>query len=97
MSKLIAMVATAVMLAGVRTVIQPGEELPELTPHDARELTASGAAENQDDKAAQAKADARATKQADAEFAAARERVQQEQASTADPEIKAEAKAAARK
>ena len=38
MSKLIALVATAVMVAGVRTVIQPGEELPDLSAHDEREL-----------------------------------------------------------
>jgi hypothetical protein len=44
MSKLIAMVATAVMIGGQRTVIQPGEELPELPQHDVQELTASGAA-----------------------------------------------------
>ncbi len=44
MSKLIAMVATAVMIDGQRTVIQPGEELPELPKHDVQELTASGAA-----------------------------------------------------
>ena len=45
MSKnLIALVATAVMVDGVRTIIQPGEKLPELSPHDARELQQSGAA-----------------------------------------------------
>jgi hypothetical protein len=44
MSKLIAMVATAVMIDGQRTVIQPGEELPELPQHDVQELTGSGAA-----------------------------------------------------
>ncbi len=86
MSKLIAMVATAVMLGGVRTIIEPGQELPDLSEHDAQALTASGAAENQDDKAAQAKADARASKQTDAEFDAERQRVQQEQTSTATPE-----------
>lgn len=42
MSKLIALVATAVMVEGVRTTIQPGQELPDLHEHDARELTASG-------------------------------------------------------
>lgn len=44
MSKLIAMVATAVLINGQRSVIQPGEELPELPKHDEQELTASGAA-----------------------------------------------------
>lgn len=85
MSKLIALVATAVLINGERTIIEPGQELPDLSEHDAQALTASGAAENQDDKAAQAKADARASKQTDAEFDAERERVQQEQASTATP------------
>ncbi len=85
MSKLIAMVATAIILNGERVIIQPGQELPDLSEHDARELTASGAAENQDDKAAEAKADAKAVKQADADFTAARKRVQQAQASTKAP------------
>lgn len=86
MSQLIAMVATAVLINGVRTIIQPGEELPELSKHDAQELTASGAAENQDDKAAQAKAATTAAKKADAEFVAARKRVRQEQDSIPKPE-----------
>ena len=85
MRKLIAMVATAIILNGERVIIQPGQELPDLSEHDARELTASGAAENQDDKAADAKADAKAVKQADAEFVAARKRVQQAQDSTKAP------------
>ena len=86
--RLIAMVATAVIVGGVRTVIEPGGELPELSEHDERELTASGAAENQDDTAAQAKLDAKAAKLADAEFAAARKRVQQAQTSTDTTEAK---------
>ena len=85
MSKLIAMVATAIMMNGERVIIQPGQELPDLSEHDARELTASGAAENQEDKAAEAKADAKATKQAEADFLAARKRVQQADASTKVP------------
>lgn len=86
MSKLIALVATAVMVDGVRTVIQPGEELPDLSAHDERELLQSGAAENPADTAAQAKADARAKAAADAEFEATRQQVQQAQASTATAE-----------
>ena len=85
MSKLIAMVATAVVINGERTVIQPGQELPELSAHDERELTASGAAKNPEDEAALAKADKRAAAKADAEFEAARQRVQQADASTAEP------------
>ena len=86
MAKLIAMVATAVILNGVRTIIQPGETLPELSPHDARELTASGAAKNTDDEAAKIKADKRKAAQADAEFVAARKRVTQAQESIPKPE-----------
>ena len=82
MSKLIALVATAVMVGGVRTVIQPGEELPELGKHDERELLQSGAAENPADKAALAKAEERAAAKTGAEFQAARERALQERAST---------------
>lgn len=82
MSKLIALVATAVMVGGERTVIQPGQELPDLSKHDERELLQSGAAENPADKAALAKADARAAAETNAEFQAARERALQERAST---------------
>lgn len=92
MSKLIAMVATAVMIAGERTIIQPGQPLPDLSEHDARELTASGAAENTDDTAALAKADKRTAAKADAEFEAARQRVQQEQESTTEQPAKRAAK-----
>ena len=55
MSKLIALVATAVLVDGVRTVIQPGEPLPELSAHDERELLQADAAENPADTAALAK------------------------------------------
>lgn len=82
MSKLIAMVATAVMVGGVRTVIQPGEELPELSPHDASELLASGAAQDTTATEAEAKAHAKEARAAAAEIEAARERVKAERAST---------------
>lgn len=97
MSKLIAMVATAVLIGGERTIIQPGQELPDLSEHDARELTASGAAENPADTEAHDKAEARALKEAEADFAAARKRVQQAQASTEDSADKPAPKATARK
>ncbi len=97
MSKLIAMVATAVIVGGVRTIIEPGQELPELPAHDERELLQSGAAENRADTAALAKAEARAKAAADAEFEATRKQVQQAQASTATDPAKPAAKAAARK
>ena len=38
MSLLIALVATAVVVDGVRTIIQLGQPLPELAFHDEREL-----------------------------------------------------------
>ena len=100
--KLIAVVATAVLLDGVRTIIQPGEELPSLPEHDERELLASGAAENPAAIAAQEKAAKREQAAAEAEFEASRHAVQQAQASTAsdaEPEAKAPAPAtkAARK
>ena len=81
--KLIALVAAAVMVDGKRTVIQPGEELPDLSKHDERELVASGAAENPEDTAALAKQDARDQAQAAKEFEEARAKVQEKQASTA--------------
>lgn len=84
MSKLIALVATAVMVNGERTLIQPGEELPDLNKHDQAELVAAGAArdparskKDQEDAAAAAAASA-------AEFETARAAVQAAQASTQD-------------
>ena len=85
MSKLIALVATAVMVNGERTVIQPGEELPDLNKHDAKALVDSGVAE---DSAATAAAEKAAKKEADAaaaEIEAARQRVKGEAESTAAP------------
>lgn len=81
MSKLIAMVATAVMAGGVRTVIQPGEELPELSPHDTSELLAMGAAQDPAAVAADQAVDAAVAAHAAAEFEAARAAVQAERAS----------------
>lgn len=46
MSQLIALVATAVIIAGERTIIQPGQPLPELSNHDSRELVQAGAAQD---------------------------------------------------
>jgi hypothetical protein len=81
MSKLlIAMVATAVVIDGERTVIQPGEALPNLSKHDERELLQSGAAQHQGDQAALAKADAAAVAEAEADFAQARKRARDEDA-----------------
>ena len=95
MSKLIALVATAVILNGERAVIQPGDWLPELTPHDERELLQSGAAENPEDTSARARAHVLAQATDAAEFQAARKRVQQEQVSTATEAATATATATA--
>ena len=96
MSKLIAMVPTAVCVNGERVIIQPGQALPELSAHDTRELTASGAAKNSDDEAALAAASQLEAEKSAAAFAAARQLVQQGQASTAAPDAnpKPEAKPA---
>ena len=98
MSKLIAMVATAVVIDGVRTVIQPGEALPEISKHDERELLQSGAAQHQGDQAALAKADAAAVAAAEADFAQARKRAEEEERERkqANAEGEAKAKAAAK-
>lgn len=92
MSKLIALVATAVLVDGVRTVVEPGQELPGLNPHDRRELLQAGAAENPADTAAQAQAQANAAAAASAEFEAARQQVLESRQST-DPEKAAKAPA----
>ena len=90
MSLLIALVATAVIVNGERTIIQPGQPLPELAPHHERELLQSGAAQNPADTAAQEKADARAEAASQRDFQEARDRVTAAQASTAgEPEAAA--------
>lgn len=91
MSKLIAMVATAVLIDGVRTVIQPGEALPDLTKHDERELLASGAAQNPDDVDAEQRAADREAQAAGQDFEDARARVQQAAASTAPADATSDA------
>lgn len=81
--KLIALVPTAVLVNGERQVVQPGEPLPELGEHDARELLAAGAAQDPAQVAAAEKAAAQEAAEAAAEIEAARQRVQAEAASTA--------------
>jgi hypothetical protein len=83
--KLIALVPTAVVVDGVRTVIQPGEELPGLGEHDEAELVKSGAAEDPAKTAAAKKVEAKEAAAAAAEFEEARARVKAEAASTAAP------------
>ena len=80
--KLIAMVATAVIVDGQRTVIAPGGELPELTEHDTSELLASGAAKDPAQEAAQARQDERQAASAQRAFEAERDAVRSAQAST---------------
>ena len=86
MSKLIALVATAVIVGGERVVVQPGEPLPELTAHDSAALLDSGAAADPAQAEAAAKQHAREEAQSGKDFAQARERTVQETASTAGPD-----------
>lgn len=86
MSRLIALVATAVLVNGVRTVIQPGQELPEQNEHDETELLANGAAMDPESAAATEKAKRQEEQWASREFQEARERVMAERASTAPAE-----------
>ena len=83
MSRLIALVATAVLVNGVRTVIQPGQELPEQNEHDEAELLANGAALDPESAAATEKAKKQEEIFVQREFQEARERVMAERASTA--------------
>lgn len=85
MPQFIAKVTVVVMLDGVRTEIQPGQEVPELSDHDARELKASGAIEDSAETAAQEKADARKETVAARAFETERKAVQAATASTAVP------------
>lgn len=81
--KLIALIATAVLVDGKRTIIQPGEELPPQSAHDTRELVDTGSAE---DPAITAERDAQAKKDADEaakEFEQARTKVQEKAESIA--------------
>lgn len=85
MPKFIAKVVVALMVDGVRTEIQPGQEVPELSDHDAKELKASGSIEDTDETTAQEKADARDEAKASRAFEAERKAVQAAAASTAAP------------
>lgn len=81
--KLIALVATAVMLDGIRTIIQPGKELPELSEKDAAELLPPGMAQDPAATAALDTADAQALAQTQRAFQEARDRGLTAKASTA--------------
>jgi len=80
---LIAKVTVVAMVAGVRKEFQPGEELPELAPHDVESLKAMGAIEDAGETARADKAAAQAEKAAGKEFAEARRKVKAEQDSLA--------------
>lgn len=92
MSKLIALVATAVMVDGVRTVIQPGQPLPELAEHDAKALQDSGAANDPAVAEAAAAAAQKAADKAAEDFEANRQAVQARQGSI-NPDVGAAASA----
>lgn len=85
LSGLIAMVATAVMVNGQRTIIQPGQALPELPEHDEKELVDTGAALDLEAQAASDKARKQEEQFAQQEFQKARERAMAEQASITPP------------
>lgn len=76
MSKLIAVVAVAMLVAGVRKEYLPGEEVPDLNPVDAADLKRMGSVYDEDELLADKKAADRAEKSAGAEFAKARKAVQ---------------------
>lgn len=103
MGKLIAQVATAVFVDGVRTIIQPGEALPRISKHDERELVQSGAAQHTGDQATLDEANATAVAAAKADFTEARERAldqesaRQQANEEADPSDATPAAKAARK
>jgi hypothetical protein len=106
MSKLIAMVATAVLIDGQRTVIQPGQQLPALPEHDVQELKASGAAKDPAEVASADEAAAMTRVAAERHFEEERKRVQAANASTqpddtagtpGTPGTSAKAKAAAKR
>lgn len=75
MPKLIACVAVALMVDGLRQEFAAGDELPELSAHDEAELKKSGAIKDMAEEAAAEKAAAREKKKADAEFQRARDDV----------------------
>lgn len=72
MAKLIAISAVALLVDGVRTTIQPGEEVTALNALDEHELKRIGAVQDQDDLAADQKAAAASEVRAKREFTAAR-------------------------
>jgi hypothetical protein len=83
--KLIALVAIAVMVDGVRTLIEPGAEVKGLSEVDAEALLASGSIEDRAETEKAAKKEAKAVEQSNTEFEAARANVQAQQQSIEVP------------
>lgn len=83
---LIALVATAVMVGNVRTVIQPGEPLPDdMSEHDKEALLGSAAAADPEVQAGEEEAARKAQLAGLADFQQARDKVIEERKSTAAP------------
>lgn len=94
---LIAAVMVTCFVEGVRTDVQPGETLPELSPHDEAELKRMGAIVDPADEAKADRADAKAAAAGDLEFQAARSAVLAAEESTqASADSGAETKASAK-
>lgn len=73
---LIAKVMVTCYVKGVRTDVQPGQELPaDLPEHDIEQLKRMGSIEDPAETAAEERASRRATAKGDSEFQAARTRV----------------------
>jgi hypothetical protein len=72
MTKLIAVVAIATLVDGVRAVIQPGEEVTGLSALDAQDLKRAGAVQDADELAADEKTAAGAERKASQEYSKAR-------------------------
>lgn len=97
---LIAVVMVTCFVDGVRTDVQPGETLPELSPHDEAELKRMGAITDPADEAKADRAAAKDVAAGDREFQAARSAVLAAEESTqgvadAATDTKANAKAKA--
>lgn len=95
---LIAAVMVTCFVAGSRTDVQPGETLPELSPHDEAELKRMGSIVDPADEAKADRADAKVAAAGDQEFQAARSAVLAAEESTQGdpaPDAKAGAKAKA--
>lgn len=80
---LVALVTVAILVDGVRTDFAPGDELPEINPHDAQELLRMGSVKDPADEAQAERDDAKAQRAANSAFQEERAQVQAQAASTA--------------